>query len=56
MTEREMLLLIRSIVLARRRAQPLGYTPLTRALDNAGYYAGLKLGEKLATERKDPKP
>lgn len=51
MTDRQMLRLVHAIVVAGRRAKKLGCPQLTRALDTAGYYAGLKLGESLAASR-----
>jgi hypothetical protein len=47
LSERDLLRLIRSIVLAGRRAKKAGSSKLTRALDDAGYYAGLELGRLL---------
>jgi hypothetical protein len=55
MTERELLRLVHSIVLAGRRAKKLRCHKLDRALDDAGYYAGLELGRllKRASEQND---
>lgn len=53
MTERELLRLVHAIVLAKRRAKKAGCRRLDRALDDAGYYAGKKLGEKIAECRVD---
>jgi hypothetical protein len=50
MTEREMLHLIRLIVLLERRAKKAGYRRLARALNDAGYYAGYNLGEMIKTK------
>jgi hypothetical protein len=47
MTERELLRLVHSIVLAGRRAKKVGCHKLTKALDDAGYYAGMELGKLL---------
>jgi hypothetical protein len=47
LSERDLLRLIRGIVLAGRRAKKAGSSKLTRALDDAGYYAGLELGRLL---------
>jgi hypothetical protein len=47
MTERELLRLVHSIVLAGRRAKKVGCHKLTRALDDAGFYAGMELGKLL---------
>jgi len=51
MTQGQILRLIHSIVLAQRRAKRLRCAKLTRALDDAGYYAGRELGARLAAER-----
>jgi hypothetical protein len=51
MTERQLLRLTQAIILIGRRAKCLHSQPLTRALDIAGYYAGLELGKMLAAER-----
>lgn len=44
MTERQLLRLVHSIVLAQRRAKGLRCAKLTNALDHAAYYAGRELG------------
>jgi hypothetical protein len=51
MTNRELLRLVRSIVLLKRRTRKIDCRKLSMALDTAGYYAGLMLGQKLMEER-----
>lgn len=53
MTERQLLRLAQGIALLSRRAKDSGCWRLTRALHDAGYYAGCLLGEKLAEERNE---
>ena len=50
-TERELLHLVRCIALLKRRASRVDCYKLAKAIDAAGYYAGLMLGKKIMEVR-----